>query len=77
MSNFFFTLLTKKPTKFGIKVWVSVEAKTGYVLNFQVYTSGDTKTKEKGLSYCVVMDLMLPYLLKKHCLFVNNFLHQC
>ena len=63
MSNFFFVqYLPKKPTKFGIKVWVNAEVKTGYVLNFQVNTGSDPKTKEKGLSYRVVMDLMQPYL---------------
>ena len=69
----FLQYLPKKPTKFGIKVWVNAEAKTGYVLNFQVYTGSDTKTKEKGLSHRVVMDLMRPYFFKKHCLFVDNF----
>ena len=69
----FLQYLPKKPTKFGIKVWVNAEAKTGYVLNFQVYTGSDPKTKEKGLSHRVVMDLMQPYLFKKHCLFIDNF----
>jgi len=39
----FLQYLPKKSTKFGIKVWVNAEAKTGYVLNFQVYTGSDTK----------------------------------
>ena len=33
----FLQYLPKKPTKFGIKVWINSEAKSGYVLNFQIY----------------------------------------
>ena len=69
----FLQYLPKKPTKFGIKVWINSEAKSGYVLNFQIYTGSEEKTKEKGLAYRVVMDLMEPYLHKGHCLFIDNF----
>ena len=69
----FLQYLPKKPTKFGIKVWVNSEAKSGYVLNFQIYTGSENKTKEKGLGYRVVMDLMEPYFHKGHCLFIDNF----
>ena len=30
--------LPMKPVKWGVKVWVMAESKTGYVNNFQVYT---------------------------------------
>ena len=69
----FLQYLPKKPTKFGIKVWVNSEAKSGYVLNFQIYTGSDERTKEKGLAYRVVMDLMEPYFHKGYCLFIDNF----
>ena len=69
----FLQYLPKKPTKFGIKVWINSEAKSGYVLNFQIYTGSEGKTKEKGLAYRVVMDLMEPYSHKGHCLFIDNF----
>ena len=69
----FLQYLPKKPTKFGIKVWVNSEAKSGYVLNFQIYTGSESGTKEKGLGHCVVMDLMEPYHFKGHCLFIDNF----
>lgn len=69
----FLQYLPKKPTKFGIKVWVNSEAKTGYVLNFQIYTGSENRTQGKGLAYRVVMDLMEPYFHKGHCLFVDNF----
>ena len=32
----FLQYIPKKPTRFGIKVWVNSESKTGYVINFQV-----------------------------------------
>ena len=66
--------MPKKPTRFGIKVWVNSEAKTGYVLYFQVYTGANSKTtREKGLGHRVVMDLMESYKMKGHCLFIDNF----
>lgn len=68
-----FAIPAQKPTKFGIRVWVNSEAKSGYVLNFQIYTGSNEKTKEKGLAYRVVMDLMEPYFHKGHCLFIDNF----
>ena len=61
----FLQYMPKKPTKFGIKVWVLAEAKTGYVLSLQVY-SGAEKGSEKGLGKRVVMDLMHPYQGKNH-----------
>lgn len=73
----FLQYIPKKPTRFGIKVWVNSEAKTSYVLCFQVYTgatgSENGKTKTTGLGYRVVMDLMERYRMKGHCLFVDNF----
>lgn len=65
--------LPKKPCKFGVKVWVLAEAKTGYVLNFQVYTgavSSSEKSPFGGLAYRVVME---PYQGKGHRLFMDNF----
>ena len=51
---------------------------TGCVLNFQVYIGNVTKTREKGLSHCVVVDLMQPYFLFKETLPIcKQFLHQC
>lgn len=31
--------MPNKPTKRGVKVWVLVEAKTGYIYNFDIYTA--------------------------------------
>ena len=59
----FLQYLTQKQMKFGIKVFVNSEAKTAYVLTFQIYT-GKTVSAEpsssKGLGYRVVMDLVEP-----------------
>lgn len=72
----FLQYMPKKPTRFGIKVWVNAEAKTGYVLTFQVYTGAMTReTGDEGrsLGHRVVMNLMEPFLGKGHRLFVDNF----
>ena len=73
----FLQYLPKKPTRFGIKVWVLAEAKTGYTLDFQVYTGkqgkDSTSTGDKGLDWRVVMDLMQQYQGKNHLLHVDNF----
>ena len=69
----FLQYIPKKPTRFGIKVWVNSEAKTGYVLDFQVYTGAKDDPIKKGLGYCVVTDLMEQYQGKGHCVFVDNF----
>ena len=72
----FLQYIPKKPTKFGIKVWVNSEANTGYVLTFQIYTGAmakDASNSSKSLGHRVVMDLLQPYLGKGHRLFVDNF----
>ncbi len=75
----FLQYMPQKPCKFGVKVWVLAEAKTGYVVGFQIYTGAAlpaTSTEEnasKGLAYRVVMDLMEPYQGKGHLLFMDNF----
>ena len=59
----FLQYIPKKPTRFGIKVWVLAEAKTGYVLDFQVYTGASEEKSERDVSlgHKVVMQLMEPY----------------
>ena len=68
--------MPQKPCKFGVKVGVLAEAKTGYVLGFQIYTgaaSPGDENSSKGLAYRVVMNLMEPYQGKGHQLFMDNF----
>ena len=70
-----FPYLPKKPTKFGIKVFVNSEAKTGYVLSFDIYT-GKVVSRDKSTSVChsvVVMHLLESYLGKGHWVFMDNY----
>ena len=72
----FLQYLLKKPTKFGIKVFVNSEAKTGYVLTFQIYTgkvSSSEESSSKGVGHRIVMELLQPYLGKGHWVFTDNF----
>ena len=69
----FIQYMPKKPTKFGIKVWVLCEDQTGYCLQFEVYTSKIDNAPEQGLAYQVVFDLMEPYLNKEYHLYFDNF----
>ena len=65
--------MPKKPKKFGIKVWVLCEAKSGYCLKFQIYTGKHAKATEHGLSHRVVHGLMEKYLDKGYHLYFDNF----
>jgi len=60
----FLQYLPNELTKFGIKILVNSEAKTGYALAFQVYTgkvSLDKEAEGKGVSHRVVMELLSSY----------------
>ena len=59
MSDFLSPVFTKKPTQIGIKVWVISESKTGYVLDFEVYTGAKKESSTVGLDYQVVMSLSI------------------
>ena len=55
----FLQYLPKKPTKWGVKVWVLADAKSGYVCNFQIYTGREESPHTTfGLGYRVIMYLM-------------------
>ena len=74
----FLQYILKKPTQFGIKFFVVSETKTGYVLNFQVYTGAvsgvsSSSSKKHGVAYRVVMELVENYEGKGHCLFIDNY----
>uniref|UniRef100_A0A671VFS0 PiggyBac transposable element-derived protein domain-containing protein n=2 Tax=Sparus aurata TaxID=8175 RepID=A0A671VFS0_SPAAU len=69
-----------KPTKFGYKLFVLADSKTGYTSNFFVYQGKDKSKvklrgqKDDGLSVTSVMDLMRFDLLGKgYHLYVDNF----
>jgi hypothetical protein len=65
-----------KPAKFGIKLWVIAESKTGYTSDFDVYAGkagSDLSTNEHDLGYNVVMKLS-EHLLNQGCnIFFDNF----
>jgi len=55
--------IKNKPVKFGIKLWVIADSKTGYTCDFIVYTGSGDKIihPTHGLGYGVVMKLIEPY----------------
>ena len=68
----FIQYMPKKPTKWGVKVWVFAEAKTGYIYNFEVYT-GKHDVPENGLAYGVVFRLLNDLLESGRVLYCDNF----
>ena len=64
--------MPKKPTKWGIKVWVCSESKTGYIYKFRVYTGKGTESTN-GLAYGVVMDLLEDLQDDGRVLYVDNY----
>ena len=54
-------------------MWVLSEAKTGYVLGFQVYTGSESDSEQKGAAKRVVLDLLHGCHGKNHLLHVDNF----
>ena len=54
-------------------MWVFSDAKTGYILDFQVYTGATKNESSKGLAYRVVSDLIQKYQGKNYLLYVVNF----
>ena len=53
------------------------EAKTGYVLDFDIYTGAEADPVKKGVGYCVgyhvVMKLIEQNQGKGHCVYVDNY----
>ena len=65
----------KKPTKWGVKVWVCRDSHTGFIYSFDVYTGADPSksTHPKGLAYDVVLGLPETRLGKGHAVYMDNF----
>ena len=74
MSNLFNAYqIPNKPTKFGIKLWVTCESDTGYCLRHQIYTGILDQWQEHGLAHRVVFDLAENDLDKGHRIYFGNF----
>ena len=71
----FIQYMPKKPTKWGIKVWVCSDAHTGYIYSFDVYTGANSSipVHPKGQAYGVVMKLLESLLGKGHAVYMDNF----
>jgi hypothetical protein len=68
--------IPSKQHRYGIKLFILCDCRTGFVLDFVIYTGSETETKyNKGLGIAgsVVMSLMQPYLQKGHNLFMENW----
>ena len=65
--------IKNKPVRWGIKLWVLCEAKTGYVFNFQIYLGKEEGAVEHNLARRVVKHLLAPIEGKYHNLYMDNF----
>ena len=65
--------MPKKPIKRGFKVWMCAESKSGYVSEFDVYTSKKGDRVERGLGASVVMNLTKKIQNKNHHIYFDNF----
>ncbi|KAM4583571.1 piggyBac transposable element-derived protein 4-like [Odontesthes bonariensis] len=65
-----------KPDKYGYKVFVLSEVKTGYVLQWNMYTGAnaahDTDT-DLGATHLIVRQLMAPYINKGHEVYMDSY----
>ena len=71
----FIQYMQKKPTKWGIKVWVCSDSITGCIYSFDVYTGANPSVPKhpKGQAYSVVMKLMESLPGRGHVVYTDNF----
>ena len=65
--------IKNKAIRWGIKLWVLCEAKTGYVYNFDVYLGKEERNVEHNLTRRVVKQLVTLIENKYHHLYMDNF----
>jgi hypothetical protein len=67
--------IPSKRSRFGIKTFVMCDCKTGYILDFIVYTGAvsDIDVSGLGKGADIVSTLLYPYLHKGHTLYVDNW----
>ena len=72
---YFRQYMPKKPVKYGIKVWMVAESKTGYVSNYDIYLGKPRGSDrgETGLATKVVLDITEPFQYCNRHVFFDNF----
>lgn len=66
--------MPKKPVKRGLKVWVVADVKSGFFLDFDVYTgAADDRRTEHGLATNVVLSLTDAYKQQNRHIYCDNF----
>lgn len=64
--------MKSKPGKYGLKIWVIVDAETGYILKIQIY-QGKLNATETNQGKRVVLDLAEDYLDQGRGITADNF----
>ena len=64
-----------KRNRFGIKIYMIVACKTGFVLGFVVYTGADTDYQkfDLGVTDDIVAHFLQPYFYKGHVVYIDNW----
>ena len=71
--------IKNKPVKFGLKLWVIADSRSGYTYDFSVYTGSKERNpnaiqvSSKGLGYDVVRELCKPLEGQGYHIFFDNF----
>ncbi|XP_071051388.1 piggyBac transposable element-derived protein 4-like [Onthophagus taurus] len=69
--------IPSKRSRFRIKMFIISDCKTGYILDFIIYSGSTTEitsnNPELGKSGQIVLTLMNNYLYKGHCLYIDNW----
>ena len=69
----FIQYMPKKPTKFGIKVWVLADSSNGYCSRFEIYTGKVEGGVDVGLPTRVVHNLSVDFRYQGYHLYFDNF----
>ncbi len=68
--------IPSKRNRFGIKLYVLCDCRTGFILDFAVYTGSSTSVAHDetlGVPGAIVMKLIEKYLYRGHNLYVDNW----
>ena len=59
--------IKNKPTKWGVKMFVLADSKTGFIVNFEIYTGKRDVPDDKGATYHTCMRLLENHLGQGYC----------